>query len=466
MQSLKTTLAEIQLRYRISRLIGEVTSNSKVDLSHSEAEDAVRQIKEHPVHVLTAIKERLNINNPTANYLSLRLLEYCVNAGSFSFHCLVAQDVELHKRLIRLAADRADNDTARKVRSAARHIILEFSRMFADEEQLKPLARLAAVVEEMAGRGLVRSVMMEKKRVKWRMPDKEDYCDAPYPPRPQPCSHCGATNRLEATMCFHCKASLAELPPAVVAAAEAAFREKMAAQLHRQRHPSNQHRDPFAPPPAAAMAAPAELTPAPHHQGGHRAVESSHGSPAASAPSEHENTKKHEAHLDAASPTQVTEVKHSEPEPSDGHSKSHERHVKIAEAPVVVEAIPVVETPEEEEYDIEEALGDRAVGGDQNQEEVEDEEEPEPEYKDPPHQKIDDHVHNEGAILHQHLSNVEEEELGDAEGRGASSPSPPPTASGPTATEAPPQPQPEQQSEEAKSDDSVSKAPPLPEDEN
>ena len=211
---LKSTISDFQLRYKIGRAVSNATSTSKFEVGPADAEEVIVWLKDQPAMVIAAVRDRLSGTNPAQNYLSIRLLECLINAGSFSFHQMVAEDRDLRARLIKLAADRAEDDSSRKVRSAARHVVLEFSRMFADESALQPLATMAKEVEKQSGRQLLRAVMMEPRRIKWRMPEEKDFClIAPRtPPRP-PCTVCAATNRVDAENCRFCGEKLPPHPP-------------------------------------------------------------------------------------------------------------------------------------------------------------------------------------------------------------------------------------------------------------
>ncbi|CUG90221.1 Hypothetical protein, putative, partial [Bodo saltans] len=174
MQFLKSTVADYQLRTKISRAIADVTSNHRLTLKLADCDDVIPFAEEHPKIVLHYIHERLSGTSHTAAYLSVLLLDILVNTCSYAFHEVLASEKSLQQRLVQLASERAESDSQRKVRSAARNVVLDFSRTFFDDSRLVSLSLLAEQVERKTGKKLLRSIQIERINVAVLDPRPED----------------------------------------------------------------------------------------------------------------------------------------------------------------------------------------------------------------------------------------------------------------------------------------------------
>lgn len=65
MQFLRSTVADYQLRSRISRAIADATSNGKLTLRDAEADVCLQLVPEHPKLMLQYLRERLESNTGT-----------------------------------------------------------------------------------------------------------------------------------------------------------------------------------------------------------------------------------------------------------------------------------------------------------------------------------------------------------------------------------------------------------------
>jgi hypothetical protein len=166
MQFLKSTVADYQLRTKISRAIADVTSNQRLTLKLADCDDVIPFAEEHPKIVLHYLHERLSGTSHTAAYLSVLLLDILVNTCSYVFHEVLASEKALQQRLVALASERAESDSQRKVRSAARNVVLDFSRTFFDDSRLVSLSLLAEQVERKTGKKLLRSIQIERTNVR------------------------------------------------------------------------------------------------------------------------------------------------------------------------------------------------------------------------------------------------------------------------------------------------------------
>lgn len=171
---LRNAFQEVQLRLRVSRVVSAATQSASLEPSRESTDEIVALASEHPALVLSSLQDRLGSHSVTTVYLTLRILEACANQSNYAFHLALSQSNVVLSRLVELASQHADNDSARQVRSVARQMTLDFSRMFSDNPNLAPLASLGSRVERASGRHLLRSVIMEKRRIKIQMPSEDD----------------------------------------------------------------------------------------------------------------------------------------------------------------------------------------------------------------------------------------------------------------------------------------------------
>lgn len=218
MNIIRNALSEIQLKYKISKAVSEATNNSKLHIRAGDADDVIALAMDHPQYVLQAIYDRLMYDGyvSATTFLGIELLEQVVNNSSYGFHVVLADYGHLRNRLVDLACVGGDNATCRAVRGAARRLVLEFSRMFADDDRLSMLSRLADRVEVQSGRKLLRSILLEKKRVHIRSPRDGDIVlidpierpegQSPrLPPSPiWTCAPCGFVNKSKHLRCIVC----------------------------------------------------------------------------------------------------------------------------------------------------------------------------------------------------------------------------------------------------------------------
>ncbi|EPY35578.1 hypothetical protein STCU_01096 [Strigomonas culicis] len=202
MNFLRSTFADAKLRYRISHLVSdavarkapsrssggsgntkkgtESSSTANGGSSTSGAVDAtftecMRVADLHPDLVLHALRDHLSYSHPEMAYGALKLLEYLVSCCSYGFHVVLARQSSLQEKLLQLAVRRTEDDPHRLVQREARLALLEWSRTFADDADLAPLAQLAAVFERRTHKSLMRSLNLLTKRVGFADVRKEDY---------------------------------------------------------------------------------------------------------------------------------------------------------------------------------------------------------------------------------------------------------------------------------------------------
>ncbi|ORC91069.1 uncharacterized protein TM35_000074930 [Trypanosoma theileri] len=207
MEFLRRTVADARLRLRVSATVA----------AGGPLAEALALAERHPAVVLAALRDGLADAPAPAAQQRLRLLERLVDAGGYNFHRAVARDTALHAQLVRLAAARAETEEQRRTRRLARLTVLEYSRMFADDPELRSLTTLLEAVEKCTGRSLLRSIEVENKRVTFIDPRPEDIIlispirrsakDLPTQVKPSTwsCHICTYMNKPTSTKCFACK---------------------------------------------------------------------------------------------------------------------------------------------------------------------------------------------------------------------------------------------------------------------
>lgn len=218
MQFLKNTVKDIQTKFNINKCVAEATSPSKLSVKYEDADPVIILAKEHPQLVVQAISDRLVYDGyvSTTTFLSIQLLEAVVNSSSYTFHTVLADHKVLRSQIVDFACIGGDNNTCRAVKGAAKKLVLEFSRMFADDDRLVLLSRLAESVERRSGKDLLRSIMLEATRVRIRSPKEGDFVPISpikrpkgssgprFPPAPWACPGCQFTNKAKQLRCVVC----------------------------------------------------------------------------------------------------------------------------------------------------------------------------------------------------------------------------------------------------------------------
>jgi len=218
MQFLKNTVKDIQTKFNINKCVAEATSPSKLSVKYEDADPVILLAREHPQLVVQAISDRLVYDGyvSTTTFLSIQLLEAVVNSSSYTFHTVLADHKVLRSQIVDFACIGGDNNTCRAVKGAAKKLVLEFSRMFADDDRLVLLSRLAESVERRSGKDLLRSIMLEATRVKIRSPKEGDFIPISpikrpkgssgprFPPAPWACPGCQFTNKAKQLRCVVC----------------------------------------------------------------------------------------------------------------------------------------------------------------------------------------------------------------------------------------------------------------------
>ncbi|KAH9579819.1 zinc finger protein [Trypanosoma melophagium] len=207
MEFLRRTLADARLRLHVSATLAAGGSLA----------EALALAERHPAVVLAVLRDGLTDAPPLAAQRRLRLLERLVDAGGYAFHRAMARDTALHAQLVRLAAARAETEEQRRTRRLARLTVLEYSRMFADDPELRSLTTLVGAVEKCTGRSLLRSIEVENKKVTFIEPRPEDIIlispirrsakDSPAQVKPSTwsCHICTYMNKPNSAKCFACK---------------------------------------------------------------------------------------------------------------------------------------------------------------------------------------------------------------------------------------------------------------------
>lgn len=174
MQSfIKSAWSDFQLRTQVSRAISRATDTARFEPVAEDVAAVIALAIQHPVLVVAGLKGRLEQDNPSVQYLSLAVVEDCLNASNSAFHDAFAENQDIQDVILRLALFDGGTPSARKVRSAARKLVLDVSRMFFGSRH-EPTAALAAKYEQKCGRKLVRAVLAEGKRVQLIPPRPQD----------------------------------------------------------------------------------------------------------------------------------------------------------------------------------------------------------------------------------------------------------------------------------------------------
>ena len=171
---LPRTFNDMQLKLHVGRVVSRATDTGNFGLSPDDSTEVMKLAMEHPIVVLGSIRGRMDSSTPTVQYLSVLLLDDCVNGANSSFHDALAKDTETQKVLVKLAVRRGDNQSILSVTRAARKLVLDFSRMFHGSPKHSALTELAADFERQTGKHLVRSVLLEKRHIQIIPPRKED----------------------------------------------------------------------------------------------------------------------------------------------------------------------------------------------------------------------------------------------------------------------------------------------------
>lgn len=157
----------------------------------------------HADWLLTAIAESLQPSSPMTAYGALKLLEYLVTWCNGSFHHAMSEHTQFREKLLGLAMARvvehveskptkknnqsasgkdvchSQSHVSRDTQHLARLTILEYSRIFAGEEKLEPLAQLAASFEFRTKRSLLRAIHVQERHVGFREIKPEDVISIP-----------------------------------------------------------------------------------------------------------------------------------------------------------------------------------------------------------------------------------------------------------------------------------------------
>lgn len=171
---IKNAWSEYQLRSNVTKAVNKATDPSNVNLDRDAVGSVVELAIAHPNVVINAIKIRVTQPNASMQYFSLLLLDDCLNASNSAFHEAFASDVGLQETLLLLALTDGGSASVRKVRNAARKLILDVSRMFFGTRHVDA-SRLQERYQSRCGRRLVRAVLAENLRVRITSPRPQDY---------------------------------------------------------------------------------------------------------------------------------------------------------------------------------------------------------------------------------------------------------------------------------------------------
>eukprot|EP00758_Cryptobia_borreli_P009920 Tbor_TRINITY_DN5521_c8_g1::TRINITY_DN5521_c8_g1_i1::g.13048::m.13048 len=176
MNFFKNALSDIQTKYRVGKAVSDATNTYRLHINIKDTEEVIKHTDNHPTLVLQCIYDNLRPDEyiSATTLLTLELLEILVNNCNYSFHKALENYSALRSRLVDLCCISGDTVTNRTVKSAAKRLILELSRMFSKDEKLLSLSKLAKRVEDRSGKRLLRSIIMEKRRVFIKSPTEND----------------------------------------------------------------------------------------------------------------------------------------------------------------------------------------------------------------------------------------------------------------------------------------------------
>jgi hypothetical protein len=169
----RRTFNDVSVKLTITNAVAKATDANHLSLDPVDSRAVLNLALEHPKATLLAIRSKLTPAKPATAHLALQLLEDCVNCGNSVLHEALESDLEIHASLLTLATRRGTDPSSLQLQRTARRVVLEVARMFEATGVHPTLAGLVSRYEAATGKQLLRSVVLETRRVKVHEPGPE-----------------------------------------------------------------------------------------------------------------------------------------------------------------------------------------------------------------------------------------------------------------------------------------------------
>lgn len=170
MNYLRSALTDARLKYRVNRLVSAAANSG----STSGYPECVALADHHPTTVLTALRDNTTYSHPEASYRALLLLEHLVASCNYGFHEALANHHPMQDKILQLAVRRVEDEPNRRLQRYCRLILLEYSRMFADDKALEWLSTLAVQFERRTRKSLLRCINIQTRHIAFREVRQQD----------------------------------------------------------------------------------------------------------------------------------------------------------------------------------------------------------------------------------------------------------------------------------------------------
>lgn len=188
MSFLERAFSNVKLSLRVSRVVHLAVSKGQDIRTHLV--ECVSLADEYPAMVLGELLQYLSYSHAELSFGALMLLEHLVGSCNYNFHVALANNPTVQEKIVTLAIRRAEDEPHRKTQRLARLTILEYSRMFRDDKDLRPLSRLADAYERRTHKSLLRSLNVQQRKVGFKVIQPQDI--VVYTPSDQATSSVGA----------------------------------------------------------------------------------------------------------------------------------------------------------------------------------------------------------------------------------------------------------------------------------
>lgn len=130
---------EREEKQKLTKLVEDATSECLMKPSDERNRVLCGYAGQRGDLLLSALRKRMEHNNPAVQYLTLRVLEHCIQNSNSTFHDDLVNDKAMQGLVVKAALAQEQHPTVLKVKDAAASIALDLSRTFEHDESLHRL---------------------------------------------------------------------------------------------------------------------------------------------------------------------------------------------------------------------------------------------------------------------------------------------------------------------------------------